>query len=69
MEKIKVIQVIESTSGEMPLLYRMDDGSTPKRFFNNIVNNVELNEPMTVTLMELTQEEWAEAERLGEEMA
>ncbi len=49
--------------------YRLDDKDAGFRFFADIEANAELDGRESFTLETWTEAEWAEAERLGKEMA
>ncbi len=65
-KKIKVM-AIETEEGDN--LFRIDDPHAALRFFQYLNDNcdTETQDPMKVK--ELTAEEWAEAERVGDELA
>jgi hypothetical protein len=66
MKKFKVIVWNNDNGG---YIYRLDDPEEAKRFFKNVLDNAETDGRETFTVEEMTQEEWDECVKNGEEEA
>lgn len=69
MDKVKVLAFNNVDRAEPDDLWRLDDPSEGQRFFQYLMDNAEFDGRETFELKELTQAEWAEAEKYGEELA
>lgn len=68
-DKITIIQIHDGNDSEPDSCYRLDDDESAVHCFGHLNNNFERGEKHQFTIKEVTQQEWDEIERIGEEMA
>lgn len=69
MNKVMIVSWSNPDSAEPANWYQVKDIEEGKRFFQNLIDNAENDGREKLELIFVTQEEWAEAERLGKELA
>ena len=68
-KKITIIMVLDGGDVEPNTCYRLDDEESAIHCFHHFQNNFERDEEHKFIIKEVTQEEWDEIERVGQEMA
>lgn len=66
--KIMVVAWKEENCAEPANWYKVDEKGEGNRFFQNLMDNAEID-GNELALLFVTPEEWAEADRIGKEMA
>lgn len=66
---IKVIEWDQEGGVEGPVVYRLDDVTEGSRFFQHLLDNAEVDGRERFKVREVTEAEWAEIEKRGEESA
>jgi hypothetical protein len=69
MEKTVKVMVWKTDGSDQSPAYRLDDKDAGFRFFADIEANAEMDGRESFVLEMWSEEEWAEAERIGAEMA
>lgn len=67
--KIRVLVIHDKSGGEPDMCYRLDDKESALHCFDNLKNNFEDKEKHEFSVQDMTPEEWAECERIGEELS
>lgn len=68
-EKVKVLRWETEDCGEPPVLYRLDERGAGERFFQNILDNAEIDGREIFTLVEMSKATWKSIEVESEKMA
>lgn len=66
---VECIQVGDGSTGDGPMLWRLDEKGNGDHFFRYLRDNYEAMEPSEpITVVRLTQKQWKAAEKLGREL-
>lgn len=68
-KKIKVIQWRTKGYYEPALVYRLDDKTMGKKFFQHLIDNAEVDGREQFRVYEMTQKQWDACEKAGKEKA
>lgn len=68
-KKVKVIQWRTKGCYEPGLVYRLDDKTSSKKFFQHLLDNAETDGREIFHVFEMTQKQWEKCVEAGKEMA
>ena len=68
-KKVKIIQWRTKGCYEPALVYRLDDKTMAKNFFQNLLDNAETDGREIFHVTEVTQKQWEKFEQNGKDMA